>query len=235
MMDVQPDQTATVPTAGPDRPLIPMPQRRDVTADSVLSLNGRELGRIADFWEWGFTDLRDNMFRGIFVEWLVGKLLGLSMDRRVSWDCYDLKAGEKTIEVNCSSYLQTWAQRRLTNPIYGRLYSQCWDPTTDTFGPARYNADFYIFCLQTCKDAAVWDALDLGQWRFWALQQKQLVDSKSRTSRRPGWCAWPHWPSTSLNRCVRRTWRPGFGRCSAWPNSAALGLLEGWGSKLGCR
>lgn len=186
MMDVQPDQPATVPTAGPDRPLIPMPQRRDVTADSVLSLNGRELGRIADFWEWGFTDLRDNMFRGIFAEWLVGKLLGLPMDRRVSWDCYDLKAGEKTIEVKCSSYLQPWAQRRLTNPIYGRLYSQCWDPTTDTFGPARYNADFYVFCLQTCKDAAVWDALDLGQWRFWALRQKQLVDSKSRTLTQAG-------------------------------------------------
>lgn len=54
------------------------------------------------------------------------------------------------------------------------------------FGPARYNADFYVFCLQTCKDAAVWDALDCGQWRFWALQQKQLVDSKSRTLTQAG-------------------------------------------------
>ncbi len=170
---------------GPE-PYIPRPRRRDVRSDSAINLNGRPLGTLADFWAWAFTDLRDNTFRGIFAEWLVAQLLGLPMSQRGGWDCYDLTAGDKRIEVKCSSYLQPWAQRRQTLPVYSRLFSQCWDANSDTFRPPDYNADIYVFCLQACQDAEAWDALDLTQWQFWVLPREVLAHNKTKTLSQAG-------------------------------------------------
>jgi hypothetical protein len=138
----------------------------------ALVLDGGTVGTVAEFWAWAFTDLRDNTFRGIFAEWLVGKLLSLPLTNRVGWDCYDLKVNDTRIEVKCSSYLQPWAQKRFSNPTYSRLLAQCWDEDTNEFAPADYNADLYVFCLQACQDADAWDALALDQWRFWILPRR---------------------------------------------------------------
>jgi len=86
-----------------------------------VRLGGQPIGTVSEFWAWAFSDLRDNTFRGIYAEWLVGKLLGLPLDKRGGWDCYDLKVNDIRIEFKCSSYLQPWAQTTFSSPNYGRL------------------------------------------------------------------------------------------------------------------
>ena len=37
-----------------------------------------------------------------------------------------------------------------------------------------YNADIYVFCVQTERDLKRWNALDLEQWEFYVLPRSVL-------------------------------------------------------------
>jgi hypothetical protein len=64
---------------------------------------------ILDFWQWAFGDLCDDDIKGIFVEWMVAKLLGIQTARRISWANSDLKTiNGVRIEIKSSSYWQSW-------------------------------------------------------------------------------------------------------------------------------
>lgn len=90
-------------------------------------LEGRERfcgldATVADFWRWAFSDLRDNIIRGILAEFLVARAVGDERGQRIGWDNFDVLAPDGTrIEVKCSAFLQSWAQKRSSQLTFGRL------------------------------------------------------------------------------------------------------------------
>ena len=65
---------------------------------------------ILNFWQWAYSDLLDNVTRGVFGEWLVAKLLGLTFEEsRPSWQAWDIEmANSVRIEVKTSAYVHKW-------------------------------------------------------------------------------------------------------------------------------
>jgi hypothetical protein len=43
---------------------------------------------IGEFWQWAFSDLQENITRGVLAEFLVAKALGISLLVRQTWDDY---------------------------------------------------------------------------------------------------------------------------------------------------
>jgi hypothetical protein len=70
------------------------------------------------------------------------------------------------IEVKAAAYLQEWDQQRLSRVTFSLSRTLPWEARTG-FGLERVlHADWYVFCLQHCQDAAKWDPLDLDQSSF---------------------------------------------------------------------
>ena len=150
----------------------------DVPTESWLEpsptepLNGEErLGgtsaTVADFWTWAFSDLRMNIVRGVLAEFLVAKAVGAKEPVRVAWDNWDVvSASGVSIEVKSSAYLQSWPQRKHSTISFTGLSARRWD-AKEGFGDDReVRADVFVFAIQTCREPASYDALDVRQWRF---------------------------------------------------------------------
>jgi hypothetical protein len=132
-----------------------------------------------DFWQWAFGDLRANNVRGVFAEWMVAQLLGLEPNPRGAWDDYDILLPDgRTVEVKASAYHQVWHIAESTPSViqFTGLKGQRWNVETQSrSSPQRtYNADLYVFCVQTEKDPSRWDGFDLAQWEFYVVPRARL-------------------------------------------------------------
>ncbi|MBI2760326.1 MAG: hypothetical protein HYX51_02730 [Chloroflexi bacterium] len=144
---------------------------------------------VLDFWGWAFSSLGDNDLRGVFAEWLVGKLIGATLVVRQSWIPSDLvwidpQGQPVAIEVKCSAYVQSWHDE--ASPPSRIVFSGLRNQILSLDGKAltseqTYNADVYVFCLETCKDRRIYDALDLNQWEFYVLPRFILDEFKTRS------------------------------------------------------
>ena len=160
-------------------------RRPQLSGEELLHGEGLVLpdSTVLHFWRWALGDLCPNSVRGVFSEWLVAQLLGIDLDARDPWAEADLIYGEDTrIEVKSAAYVQSWDQGNTISTIsWSRLKGRKWDPKAGRTGDQTYNADVYVFCVQTMQDRSRWDALDLSQWRFYVLGRDQLeaLDQKS--------------------------------------------------------
>lgn len=69
---------------------------------------------VADFWSWGYSDLRENILRGVMAEFLVARALGAGQGTRVAWDNFDvLSPAGVRVEVKSSVYLQSWSRAKI--------------------------------------------------------------------------------------------------------------------------
>ena len=136
-------------------------------------------GTVLDFWQWAFSDLRQNSIRGVFAEWLVGQLLGLPLTVRDPWSAWDLITPQGVkVEVKCGAYLQAWhgPDAPPSSIVFGGLRNRVDSPDGRKFSELpSYNADLYVFCVQTCHDPTAWNALDVSQWCFHLLTREELV------------------------------------------------------------
>ena len=72
------------------------------------------------------------------------------------------------IEVKAGAYLQAWPTRRHRRITFGHLSGRVWNEETGVYGEARsYRADVYVFAVQTAREHAAFDPLDISQWAFW--------------------------------------------------------------------
>jgi hypothetical protein len=149
---------------------------------------GTELldGTVLGFWRWAFGDLCPNDIRGVFSEWLVAQLLSIPLKAtRESWGAWDLRTPEGvTIEVKSCAYVQVWhgEKQRPSRISWSGLTGQTWDAETNLYsGERTYNADLYVFCVQSEKDPHRWNALDLDQWRFYLLTREQVAGLSVRS------------------------------------------------------
>lgn len=143
-----------------------------------------ELGfSVADFWRWSASDLLSNTMRGILAEYIVARALGIADDSvRVEWEPYDLHMKydglDIRIEVKSSAYLQTWAQRSLSNILFGIAQTRGWNANTGLFdGERRRHADIYIFAVLTHVDKSTVNPLDVSQWDFYVVPTTTINDA----------------------------------------------------------
>lgn len=142
-------------------------------------LSGEEVflgcnARVLDFWRFAMSDLRMNNVRGYLAEFLVAQAVGAA-GPRIEWDAYDiLSADGVRIEVKSAAYLQAWDQLHLSRIGFSGLRGRTWTPRDGESSEATYNADVYVFALQSAETHEQYNALDLSQWHFWVLPRATI-------------------------------------------------------------
>jgi len=130
--------------------------------------------RVRDFWAFAMSDLRMNNVRGYLAEFLVAKAVGAN-GSRVEWDAYDVLTPEGIrVEVKSAGYLQVWAQRRLSRISFGSMKGRTWTPEDGESPEATLNADVYVFAIQAATRHDDYDALDVGQWKFYVVARTAI-------------------------------------------------------------
>lgn len=143
--------------------LVPPPARRLSGEEPIAGAT------VLDFWRWAFSDLRVNVARGVYAEWLVGRALGCVEAVRREWDEFDLVTPDGIrVEVKSAAYLQAWEQPTHSTIRFSRLSGQ---PNDEDQGTARavreYRADVFVFAVLATRDHDLLDPLDVSQWQFW--------------------------------------------------------------------
>lgn len=136
---------------------------------------------VADFWRFAMSDLRMNNVRGYLAEFLVARAVGAG-GPRIEWDAYDVLAPDGTrIEVKSSAYIQAWSQQKPSPIKFSGLTGRTWDSDSGFSTERGFNADVYVFALQTARNQQEYDPLDVDQWRFYVLPQHVLLDRGYRS------------------------------------------------------
>jgi hypothetical protein len=155
------------------------------------TLGGAEVGlpdaSILNFWQWAYSDLTNNVNRGVFAEWMVAKLLGLELaESRLAWEAWDITTPDGVrVEVKASAYVHAWTPVDDGSPSpevkparieFTNLRTHLWtdDSQSKVADDLTYNADLYVFCMQAHANPHTWDGLDLGQWEFYLLPKSAL-------------------------------------------------------------
>jgi len=128
-----------------------------------------------DLWRWGFSDLVQNINRGILAEFIIAWALKLDNTPRNPWDPYDLITEDgKRIEVKSTGYLQSWDYGTKPYPKFIIQQRQRWTESGLETN-AEYNADVYILCYHKEKKRDKLDPMDLNQWDFWVFSKNEIV------------------------------------------------------------
>ncbi len=129
---------------------------------------------VADFWRFAMPDLKVNNTRGLLAEFLVHHAVG-SRQPRVEWASHDVETDDGLrIEVKTSAYMQAWEQCRHSDIRFSGLRARTWTPMAGYSGTKSYNADVYVFAVQTARDHAAYDPLDTAQWEFYVVARPTL-------------------------------------------------------------
>ncbi|KQT96418.1 hypothetical protein ASG53_15010 [Sanguibacter sp. Leaf3] len=138
---------------------------------------------VLDFWRWGMSELRTNTLRGVMAEFIVSRAVGSTAPGRVEWDPYDVVTPDGIrIEVKCGAYLQAWSQQRLSRIVFSGLSARLLDEAAGTYAGERgYNADVYVFAVQTATSHDVFDVLDTRQWEFYVLSRARVEGTGYRS------------------------------------------------------
>ncbi|MET9118322.1 hypothetical protein ABZX38_29525 [Streptomyces longwoodensis] len=160
---------------------------------------------VLDFWRFAMPDLRVNNTRGLFAEFLVHRAIG-SRVQRVEWASHDVETDDGLrIEVKAGAYLQAWEQRAPSSIRFSGLRACTWSSESGYAQTKSYNADVYVFAVQTSREHAVHDPLDTAQWEFYVLPRPAVaalnVDSISLSTVRAA--AGPPVSFAALNDCMR--------------------------------
>ncbi len=102
---------------------------------------------------------------------------------RVEWAAHDVDSEDGArLEVKASGYLQSWTQSRSSAPSFSFRSvraTKVWDPALGAYRDVdpEDRVDAWVFALQTCRDAEVYDPLDASQWDFRVVPHRRLLRS----------------------------------------------------------
>jgi hypothetical protein len=131
--------------------------------------------RVSKFWEWGFSDLRLNIVRGILAEFLVREAVGDTQPERIAWDNFDVLMPSPShpngirIEVKSSGYWQSWPQRDKSRIGFSGLTARTWKEDGSYSVEREIRADVHVFAVHACTDPNDYRPLDVAQWDFYVL------------------------------------------------------------------
>lgn len=138
---------------------------------SLARLTGSEQfkgldGTVRDFWAFAMSDLRANNVRGYLAEYLVARAVGAD-GQRIEWDPYDVLTPEGvTVEVKSTGRMQTWPQRAPSRVSFSGLRGRRLLAENSYALEPTYNAQVYVFAIQTAISHEDYDPLDVSQWEF---------------------------------------------------------------------
>ncbi len=117
-----------------------------------------------------------NTERGKLAEYIVSLAMHCANGVSEGWKAFDVLTPEGIkIEVKTSAYLQSWAQKRISNIRFDIRETLAWDSVTNTYAEiAMRQADVYVFCVQNCKEQKLVNPLDLAQWDFYPITTEAL-------------------------------------------------------------
>ena len=150
------------------------------TGDELFHENGKPLNTdLLSFWQWSASDLVGNAMRGIFAEYIVASALGVTEGNRTEWDAYDIETAEGIkVEVKSGAYIQSWAQKKLSNIQFGIRPTLGWDSKNNEYTTVvERQSDVYVFCVLNHKDQETIDPLNVSQWLFYVMATKSLNQS----------------------------------------------------------
>jgi hypothetical protein len=136
--------------------------------------------QVSDFWAFALGDLRMNIVRGYLAEFLVARALNLK-ENKVEWTAYDLEWKQITIEVKSTGYLQSWGQKSLSRSVFGGLQGRIDSPLTGFAPEPTFNADVYVFCVQTATKHEDYKPLDVSQWEFYVASKWQVSEARQKS------------------------------------------------------
>lgn len=136
---------------------------------------------VRPFWSYAMSDLLMNNVRGYLPESLVAKAAG-STRSRVEWGAYDVLTREGIgVEVKSAGYLQAWNQRKLSRISFGSMKGHTWTPEERGFGVATFNADVYVFAIETATRHEDYRPLDVSQWEFYSVSRAPIESTDYRS------------------------------------------------------
>ena len=102
---------------------------------------------------------------------------------RVEWDSFDVKLGDTKIDVKATGYVQAWHSHQPppARPSFSGLRSRTWSPETGYAEEQSYNADIYVFAVETCADPKRYNPLDVAQWEFYVLGRAVLEERHQKS------------------------------------------------------
>jgi len=135
---------------------------------------------ITYFWRWAYSDLIQNITRGVLAEFLVAWALDLDYKPRNPWDAYDLKTKDgKRIEVKSTGYLQDWYRKGKKpgkiRPKFVLCQTREWSAENGMQKVPSFNADVYVLCYHKQESFEGLDPMNLNQWEFWAFTKKEII------------------------------------------------------------
>ena len=163
--------------------------------DRIHGCDDSPADRVVDFWRWAFGNLNEDTLKGLFAEWLIGRILGLDLQLggRNGGTNSDLFLDDGTrVEVKSTAYWQSWKLytengrplkneeidhrhwERLKKPLRFNV-KRTQDAVDRTGTEKQLWSDIYVFAAQHEKDPEAWDILDMRQWRFYCLTQEEVL------------------------------------------------------------
>ncbi len=142
---------------------------------------------LKEFWSWSYSDLLNNVSRGVLAEFLVAHALGVVKgNTRKEWHPVDLesKTGIK-IEVKSAAYIQSWKQKTFSRIEFGIAPTLGWDGQTNKWSSEKKrHSDVYVFCLlgEKIKDK-IPDPSDIDQWKFYVISTRKLCEEQGEQKR----------------------------------------------------
>lgn len=150
------------------------------TGKERFTLNDKELDfDLYSFWAWSSSELLGNALRGVLAEYIISKSLNCEEQHREEWDSFDLVSPEGiTIEVKSSSYLQSWAQSKLSSISFGIQPTSALHLHTNKYSEIkRRQADVYIFCVYAHQYQETANPLNIEHWNFYVVPTSVLNES----------------------------------------------------------
>lgn len=158
-----------------------------------LVVNGADINfSLLDFWQWGYSNLLQNMQRGTFAEFIVHCALvsgGVHTlpERITTTQPYDLdgpiiqsNGKPSRLEVKSASFVQLWDIKHPDRASFSIAPAIAPDHTGDypDGAPKQRNNDIYIFSVYTATNRDC-NILDLSWWEFYVVPTYR-IDTDSR-------------------------------------------------------
>lgn len=143
-----------------------------VRTDYAENIHIRTVG---DFWQWAFSDLGQNITRGILAEYLVAWAIGKDDSPRDPWKSYDLETAKgKRIEVKFAADVQDWTYANRP-PKFIIKKTSAYDKHKGYEKEKKYQADIYVLAHLMGDDRDTINPLDTDQWEFWIFTQEEII------------------------------------------------------------
>lgn len=137
-----------------------------------FTYNGKAQFSVLDFWRYHFSQMAG--MHASIAEFLVAQSLGIDKAENVSyWTAYDMSYKGRRIEVKATSYVHPFnshisKQRTFSIAPTKNNYWQTFIGPDYRKREAR-QSEVYVFCINTDKDIANHDPLNIDHWRFYVV------------------------------------------------------------------